>query len=65
MARPRPAWTGALAANAALATGVAGQPARAANVPCAMPPRPEGLLGATVGRVVDRDTLIVRLGAPR
>jgi hypothetical protein len=30
-----------------------------------MPPRPEGLLGAAVGRIVDGDMLIVCLGASR
>jgi hypothetical protein len=30
-----------------------------------MPPRPEGLFGAAVRRIVDGDTLIVRLGASR
>jgi len=65
MARPRQAWTGGLAAILALATGVAGPPTRAADAPCAMPPRPEGLLGAAVRRMVDGDTLIVCLGASR
>ena len=65
MARPRHAWTGGLAAILALATGVVGPPARAAGSPSAMPPRPEGLLGAAVRRVVDGDTLIVRLADTR
>ncbi len=65
MARPRHAWTGGLAAILALATGVARQPARAADASCAMPSRPEDLLGAAVRRIVDGDTLIVRLGASR
>ena len=65
MARPRQAWTGGLAAILALATGVAGQPTRAADTSCAMRPRPEGLLGATVRRFVDGDTLIVCLADGR
>jgi hypothetical protein len=65
MARPRHAWTGGLAAILALATGVAGQPARAADASCAMPLRPEDLLGAAVRRIVDGDTLVVCLGASR
>ena len=65
MARPRHAWAGGLAAILALAIGVVGQPTRAADASCAMPPRPEGLLGAAVGRIVDGDMLIVCLGASR
>jgi hypothetical protein len=65
MARPRHAWTGGLAAILALAIGVVRQPTRAADGSCAMPPRPEGLLGAAVGRVVDGDMLIVCLGTSR
>ena len=65
MARPRHAWTGGLAAILALVTGVARQPTRAADTSYAMRPRPEGLLGAAVRRMVDGDTLIVCLGASR
>ena len=65
MARPRHAWTGGLAAILALAIGVVRQPTRVADASCAMPPRPEGLLGAAVRRIVDGDMLIVCLGASR
>ena len=65
MARPRHAWTGGLAAILALAIGVVRQPTRTADASCAMPPRPEGLLGAAVGCIVDGDMLIVCLGASR
>jgi micrococcal nuclease len=61
MTNPQRAWIGGLTVILGVATGSAAPIAWAGATPCAMPARPEGLLGAAVRRIVDGDTLIVRL----
>jgi len=62
MGNPPRVWLAGFAIVLGLGTGVV-VPVRAAGaMPCAAPRRPEGLVTGTVRRVVDGDTLIVRLG---
>jgi hypothetical protein len=65
MVSPLNSWAGGLAAILGLATGVGVPPVRVADIRCAVPPRPGGLLGAAVRPVVDGDTVIVRLAGGR
>jgi micrococcal nuclease len=50
-----------LVAFVGLRVGMGALPSAAGRNPCAPPPRPPGLLAATVRRVVDGDTAVVRL----
>lgn len=59
------AWTGGLAVGLGLWVGVGGPAAAAASNPCASPPPPKGLVAATVRRVIDGDTLVVRVADGR
>lgn len=61
MVHPRRARIGGLAVILALATGAGASVDTASEPACAMPPRPAGLVPATVRRVVDGDTVSVRL----
>jgi len=61
MASARCARIGGLAALLGLGIGAAAHASAAGGPPCAPPPRPEGLVPAVVRRVVDGDTVIVRL----
>jgi micrococcal nuclease len=65
MAPPLRAWTGGLSVLLGLWVGVGAPPSAADGNPCAPPPRPDGLLEATVRRVIDGDTVLVRLANGR
>jgi micrococcal nuclease len=58
-------WTRNLAALVGLWGGVGALPSAADQNPCAPPPPPPGLVAATVRRVVDGDTIVIRLAGQR
>src|SRR5262245_27984366 len=58
-------WTRDLTAFVGLWVGVNGLPSAVDWNPCLSPPTPPGLRAATVQRVVDGDTLVVRLANRR
>ncbi len=61
MVHPLRARIGGLAVILGLGTGAVAPVDAASGPACAMPPRPDGLVPATVRRVVDGDTVVVRL----
>ncbi len=65
MAPPLHAWTGPLSVLLGLWIGVGALPRAADGNSCVPPPRPDGLLEATVRRVIDGDTIVVGLANGR
>jgi micrococcal nuclease len=60
MPAPRRAWTGSLAILLGVCASMAVRAGGLDDQPCAPPPRPDRLLDATVRRVIDGDTIVVR-----
>jgi micrococcal nuclease len=60
MPPPRRAWTGSLAVALGLCASMAVRAGGLDDQPCAPPLRPDHLLDATVRRVIDGDTVVVR-----
>ena len=60
MAPPLRAWTGGLAVVLGVFASMAVRAGGLDDQPCAPPPRPDRLLDATVRRVIDGDTVVVR-----
>jgi micrococcal nuclease len=65
MASPLRAWTGSLAVVLGLCASMEVRAGGLDEHPCALPPRPDRLLEATVRRVIDGDTVVVRLADGR